>query len=185
MHVAALKPQTAPLVPRRPRNAALWPRAQRRAPDVVAPKRVAAVDDHIALGQVGRQLFDRRFGRRARGQHDPDSARRFGLGDDIGEGDVAATAALGRERLARRGIAVEDDAMMSRAHQAPHDVGAHAPESDHSELHFSSPEVGAAASVLGALDVGSVFRLDHDPCAGRDMRRHHDPRAIGNLGGLI
>ena len=51
---------------------------------------------------------------------------------------VASTPEL-RAALARRGIAVEYDAVMPRPHQASHDVGAHAPESDHSELHLRLP----------------------------------------------
>ncbi len=30
---------------------------------------------------------------------------------------------------------IEDDALVAAAHEAPHHVGAHAPETDHAELH--------------------------------------------------
>ena len=43
--------------------------------------------------------------------------------------------AFGRERQAGRRIAIIDDAGMAGAHQPANDIGAHAPETDHAELH--------------------------------------------------
>ena len=52
-------------------------RELRAALDVVLERRVAAVDEDVALVEQRRELVDRRLRRVAGGQHDPDRARRL------------------------------------------------------------------------------------------------------------
>jgi MFS family permease len=41
------------------------------------------------------------------------------------------------------------------------------------------------ASILRALHIGAVFRLDDDAGSGADMGRHHDARTVGELGRFV
>ena len=79
------------------------------------------------------------LGGAAGGQHDPDRARRLELRDEGAQRELDRLRALRRERRAGRGIAIVDDAGMAGAHEPAHDVGAHAPKTDHSELHREAP----------------------------------------------
>ena len=67
-------------------------------------------------------------------EHDPDGAGRFEMADKIAE-IVARGGTLAGEAVHRVGALVVDDAVVSGAHQPPHDVAAHPAEADHPELH--------------------------------------------------
>ena len=105
--------------------------------DVVAVVGVSAVDDDVAfLHQLG-DLHDHLAGDAGR-HHDPGDPRLVQRLDEVlerGRADRALTGQL-RHRVRAR---VERDGCVPVAHDAPDDVGAHAPEADHAELHLRSP----------------------------------------------
>ena len=98
---------------------------------------VAAVNDDVAGLKQARQGVDRRLGNGACRQHDPDGARFLQLADKAGH-VLAGRGALGGELGHAGGVGVIHDAVMSVAHQAAHDIAAHATQSNHSQLHIDS-----------------------------------------------
>ena len=84
-----------------------------------------------------RDLVDGAIGRRARWQHDPNRARDFQLVRQIGEPGCGRRAVL-RKRGDGFRIAVPDDDLMARAHQAARNIGAHPAEADDTDLHGAS-----------------------------------------------
>ena len=108
-----------------------------RAAHVVLEIGVAAVDDGVASFKERAQLGHCGFGDRACGQHDPDRAGFGHLADHVRH-VTAAGSAFACQLLHAFGIGVIDHALVAAAHQAPHDVAAHAAQSDHSELHSYS-----------------------------------------------
>ena len=88
------------------------------------------------------------------GQHHPNRARLFLKRLDQILQRLHRRGALLRQRLARLGIGVEHDAVVSRLHQAARDVAAHAAESDDADLHFLSLPINmrysSAASIARA-----------------------------------
>ena len=114
------------------------------------------------------------------GHHQPHRARCVELGDEIGERRRRGRA-LRRERGAGRGVVVVHDALVAGRLEPAHDVGAHAPEADHAELHHAS--VVVAARERGADDAGEIAELrDADLAAGVDVVDElvgvlHDPAA--------
>ena len=101
---------------------------------IVLVEAVAAVDDNVAGLQHTAQFVHRILGRFASRQHQPDGARGAELCRQILEA-AAADRALSGERRYRIGTAVIDDARMTVALQALHDVTAHAAETNDAELH--------------------------------------------------
>ena len=104
--------------------------------DVVAVVGVAAVDQHIAPGEQWRELTDHRVDD-CRGYHDPHDARVRQRFHEFRGGGRAAHAG-DCDRLDVRGGVVVGHALVSALLQAPHHVGAHATESDHSYAHGSN-----------------------------------------------
>ena len=112
------------------------------ATDVVPIVRVAAVDEHIALGEQRPQLADHRVDDRRR-HHDPHGPRRRKHTRQLRQ-RVRPLRALRSQRRHGRGLAVVGHALVTALHQAPHHVGAHAPEPDHPDPHRLSPRAHAA-----------------------------------------
>ena len=104
-----------------------------RAPDIVDVVRVAAVDEDVAGLHTGGEFVDEPVDRRGR-HHQPGGARRGQLADEFVKGS-RHSGAFGGQILHGRGALVEYDTLMSPALEAPYDVGSHAAEADHSELH--------------------------------------------------
>jgi hypothetical protein len=96
--------------------------------------RIAAVDQRIARLETREEFGDRRVHRAGR-NHQPDRAWRRELAHQLGKARSTLHALRGElgDRLRR---SIEDDAIVAAGVQASHHVRAHAPESDHSELHF-------------------------------------------------
>ena len=101
--------------------------------DVVAVVGVAAVDDDVALVEERGDLVDDLPGDAGRDHH-PDGPRLLELADELLQRRAAGRALI-LELLDRLGVDVEDHALVSVAHQPPHDVGAHPTQPDHSQLH--------------------------------------------------
>jgi len=106
------------------------------APDVVDVIRIAAVNDDVVALESARQVRDRLLDDRSR-HHHPRHARLLELGGEVVERRRANGALLG-QFLDRSAAHIEDDALVTAAHQAQHHVGAHSAEPDHSHLHFVS-----------------------------------------------
>ena len=103
----------------------------------------------VARLQQRRELVDRTQSTMAAGHHQPDRARRLQLLHELLERRRAGRAFLG-ERADGVRDRVVDDALVAAAHQAPHHVGAHPAESDHSELHVDSSSLNERAVTAGA-----------------------------------
>ena len=112
-----------------------------RAPAVIAEVRIPAVDDDVVFLQMRHECLDdlvRHSGR----NHDPRSAGLFQFCGEFLERGGADRTVFDQRRHGVR-MCVIDNASVSVPHEAPHDVGAHASESDHSKLHkLSSSEQG-------------------------------------------
>jgi hypothetical protein len=105
----------------------------RGAAQVVAVVGVAPVDDGVVGLQQRRQPRDGVVHERGR-DHDADAARRRQEPDELLQ-RAGARAPLPREPGDGVGTDVVDDAVVARAHEAAHHVGAHASKSDHAHLH--------------------------------------------------
>ena len=108
-----------------------------RPVDVVPIERVAAIDDDVAGRKLRREVGERAVDEGCR-HHQPHRARCRELLHEGGE-RVGAGRAFARQRLHRRGRAVEHDAAVTALEQPPNHVRAHAAEADHSELHACPP----------------------------------------------
>ena len=106
------------------------------AADIVVVVGVAAVDDDVARLEQRGDLIDDLAGDAGRDHH-PDDAGRGQLADEVLH-RLRPGRALAGQRRHRLGIDVEDHALVSVAHQAPDDVGAHPAEADHSQLHLET-----------------------------------------------
>ena len=111
-----------------------------RAPAVIAEVRIPAVDDDVVFLQMRHECLDdlvRHSGR----NHNPRSAGLFQFCGEFLERGGADRTVFDQRRHGVR-MCVIDNASVSVPHEAPHDVGAHASESDHSKLHklFSSEQ---------------------------------------------
>ncbi len=95
--------------------------------------RVAAVDDDVAGVQMRLEVGDGRVDDRGR-DHQPDRARLRERGHERAN-RVGPGRAFSSQRLHRVRGTIEDDALVAAAHEPPHHVAAHAPETDHAELH--------------------------------------------------
>ncbi len=143
------------------------PRAQLGRPvDVVAVVGVAPVDDDVPRIHPRRQIGDRRPGVGG-GHHDPGGTRELEGCDErveiAGPGDGVALGGEGRRDV---GIDVVDDAGVAVGHEPADQVGAHAAEADHSELHVRE-------SLRRRL--GVTRRRTHRDTPGCDSRGAHGP----------
>ena len=118
--------------------------------DVVLERRVAAVDEDVALVQQRRELVDRRLRRVAVGQHDPDRPRRRERLDDVGE-LPDRLGALGAELLGLGVGAVPDHHAVAAAQQPPRHVAAHAAQPDHRYVHLVLLVCRARAGVVTSV----------------------------------
>src|SRR5262249_21208746 len=108
------------------------------AADIVAPERVAAVDDHIAgLQPIGKR-FNGIIGDGAGRQHHPDGARRRKLTHQLVEagGGCGSIAGKGGDGGT---VAIKYHWLMPVLHQPSRDVAAHAAKSNDSDLHGTAP----------------------------------------------
>src|SRR6185295_10627042 len=101
--------------------------------DIVAVPRVATVDQRVAGGQVWRERIDRAADVR-RGNHQPHVAGRAQCGDHVLRA-VRPTRPRIHRRLYGCRVDVVGNTVVAGALQAPNHVGAHAPETDHRDLH--------------------------------------------------
>ena len=108
------------------------------APDVVPVEAVAAVDDHVAGLEQGRERLHRLLGDLARRQHHPHRARPVELGHQIVQAG-GPDRTLGGQLLHGLRLRVVDDAGVTMQLQAAHDVASHAAEPDHAQLHLVVP----------------------------------------------
>src|SRR4030095_8618935 len=104
-----------------------------RTPDVVDVVGIAAVDEDVSGREKGHEVVDGRINSRRR-HHQPDGPRRLQLLHEIR--DRRGTDGLRpRQLLDRFRRPVEDHALVVTREKPVDHVGAHAAESDHSELH--------------------------------------------------
>ena len=114
-----------------------------RSRDVIGVVAVAAVDDDVTRFEVRGHVVHHRAGHAGR-HHQPHRARRGQLADQI-FGRGRADGAFVHQSPDGGSVAVVHDALVTSAHRSPHEIGAHAPESDHPELH-AAPAMPAARS---------------------------------------
>src|SRR5665213_329002 len=108
-----------------------------RAADVIHVMRVAAVDQNVAGLQMLHERVD--GGVDDSGwHHHPDRARLRQRAGKRVDG-CRAGRAIFRQRGDGAAVHVVRDAGVTTAHQSPHHVRAHAPETDHADLHFALP----------------------------------------------
>src|SRR5262249_18853342 len=105
------------------------------APDVVFPKRIAAVDYNVIRRKQPGELDNRVFGDLARGQHDPDCARRTQFVDERVQ-PLGANRAIAADSGDSIGVVIVDHRPVTVLNQAARDVAAHASETDHANLHM-------------------------------------------------
>ena len=98
---------------------------------------VATINDGVAGREHLAELRHGGFGNGARGQHDPDRARRRHLGHQVRHVGAGRGAFTGQLFHACR-IGVKHHAAVPTAHEAPHDISTHPTQADHSELHDDS-----------------------------------------------
>src|SRR6516162_5371384 len=140
----------------------------RGARDVVLIEGVATIDDDVVAPQQFRELGNRRFGRRAGRHHDPDHARQR---EPLHEGVEARhrRQPLGGKPRHHRCIRVICDAFVPPPLEAAHDIGAHAAEADHSDLHVHCSKSPipyssiADVSSLPACSMHPVHSMESDP----------------------
>ena len=129
-----------------------------RVGDVVAVVRVAPVDDGVVGCEMGYQVVDDLVHDRRR-DHDPDVARDFELGAEIGH-VLRTDGAFGDQRRDGGGVSIIDDTPVSGAHEAEHHVGAHSAEADHCELHEAIPLLAAGGSEIKPRSARYAMVLD-------------------------
>ena len=105
--------------------------------DVVAVVAVPAVDDDVLALHGGRQLLHGGPGERGRNHH-PRGPRRAEPGDEVVDRRRRDRALRG-ELLRHLGIDVVHDTFMAVPHQAADQVGPHASQPHHSQLHATCP----------------------------------------------
>src|SRR5262249_19877937 len=143
----------------------------------------AAVDDDVALLHLPAKLVDRVLGRPPGRQHHPHRARLLELADEIRK-RIRRRGALARQRIDRTARAVEDRAAMSIADQPPHQIGAHAAEPDHPELHAPTPQLNArsaAAPSAASPALTSCMICARNARRPRSASTRKSPRACAAL----
>ena len=151
------------------------PLGERRRPvDVVAVVAVAAVDEDIALVEMLGHIGDDAVGD-AGGDHDPGAARGGEPCGEIGQ-VLGAGRALLDELLDGGRVDVEHHALVTVAHQAPHDVGAHTSQADHSQLHSASPQIRCTAQpTRDPVPAGTGGRAHSSSCHGQGRGARSPP----------
>jgi hypothetical protein len=96
------------------------------AADIVFVKGIAAINNYVAGLQQITEALHRLLGDLAGRQHDPYRARLFAEHLRHVFQRAGSGGAFFRQHLARLGVGVENDAAMSRLHQAAGHVAAHA-----------------------------------------------------------
>src|SRR5262245_24466682 len=104
------------------------------AADVVLPMAVTTIDDAVAGLHEIADLADGLIRCRAGRQHDPDHPRRGECLDQPGETRPRLGPLAGEGPAVRR-IEIVNHARMTLAQQPAHDIGTHASEPDHADLH--------------------------------------------------
>ena len=104
------------------------------AAHIILVIRVAAIDQDVARFEQGGKFVDHRFGRIARGHHQPHHARLLKQRDERGEIGRALHAFL-REFGNLRGVEIERNHLMPAMNQPARHVAAHLAETYHSDLH--------------------------------------------------
>src|SRR5262249_16513104 len=115
------------------------------APDVVFPKRIAAVDNNVVGREQPGELDNRVFGDLAGGQHQPDRARGTQLVDESVQ-TLGADRAVTTQGGNSIGVMIVDHRLMAVLHKAACDVAAHASETNHADLHVTNPDQTSAAN---------------------------------------
>jgi hypothetical protein len=110
---------------------------RRGAVDVVAIERVAPVDDDVAGLHPFGQLVDG-GGHEGGRHHDPRRARSGELAHEVVE-RRRADRPFALELLDGRCVDVVHDALVTVLREPPNQVGAHASEADHAQLHLGAP----------------------------------------------
>ena len=100
---------------------------------VVSIERITAVDDDVAVLQVGHERLDRLIDNAGR-YHEPNRAWARELGDEFFNRS-GTNSTVGLQCSNGFWTHIVDDARVAMLHQASHHAGSHAAESDHSELH--------------------------------------------------
>ena len=104
-----------------------------RPSQIVSIVRVAAVHDRVAGREQLRDLPHRTLRHLARGEHEPDGARRLECGDELVEPGGSGRSLADQRRHGVRAHVV-DDAAVAVAHEPARDVRAHAAQADDAEL---------------------------------------------------
>ncbi len=105
--------------------------------DIVDVVRVPSVDDGVALLEQRGDLGDHPVHGRGR-DHQPHGARRLKLADHVGQRRRADRLIFDHHLLDGVLVEIANHDLVSAANQAAHHIGAHAAQSNHSELHFST-----------------------------------------------
>src|SRR5665648_1085983 len=127
--------------------------------DVVAVVAVATVDDDVARLEPGSQVVDDGADDRSR-DHDPNHPRRLKTRHQIVQIMSFRDPIQGRKPADRCRVAVVDDASVPDPYEAPNQVGAHASETHHGDLHdycsfVAGVETRVRRSTLAALSRSS------------------------------
>ena len=108
--------------------------------NVVVVVRVTTVEHDVVGRQEGDQL-GHRLARVARRHHDPRRSRSHELGHELLQAG-RARGPLSLEALHGVGTYVVNNTGVAGPHQPAHNIGAHAPEPDHPQLHAVLLRVG-------------------------------------------
>ena len=156
------------------------------ADDVVLVTGIAAVDDDVVALHPLHQRVDGLVyhGRR---HHDPGRPRPGQFGDEVVHiGGADGTFLL--HCLDRIRAHIEDHALVPRAHQSPHHVGAHAPQTNHTQLHRCLSSLvsrmacrTASFNVMNVMNVSTRFcRSQSLPASTRSSRRRASPAMVSD-----
>ena len=118
---------------------------------------VAAIDDHIAAGELGPHIFNHQLGRRACRHHQPHDARRRELRGQHTHRIDALDDVLALEVVPCRAVDIESDDAHAGAHEPPRHVAAHPTQPDDSEFHgaaFQNQSRDATAARVNARTPG-------------------------------
>jgi len=107
------------------------------APNIVTIEGVAAIDDDVA-GLEQRHQHRQFLIHHGRGHHQPDGAWASQAGGQVLQRGRPDGARM-QECLDGLRVRVVDHTFVASPRQAPHHVGAHAPQSNHPELHPEPP----------------------------------------------
>ena len=101
----------------------------------VLVKRVAAIDDKIAGRQYRPQRLQRGLGHIARGQHQPDDARRVQRVDQLLQGLASLVAGFFRNFQGHIVTAIQHRDMRALPPQPARHIRAHTPQPNNAKLH--------------------------------------------------